>query len=65
MNPAEAVHAHQDLQATHAIGIHFGTFQLSDEAFDLPLIDLKRAQDMQKLLPDEFITLDVGESRIY
>ena len=65
MNPAEAVQAHQDLQATHSIGIHFGTFQLSDEAIDQPLIDLNHAKSIQKLVSDEFITLDVGESRIY
>lgn len=65
MNPSEAVHAHHDLQSTHSIGIHFGTFQLSDEAIDQPLIDLKLAKANERLRADEFIALDVGQSLIY
>ena len=30
MNPAEAVQAHLDLGAPSSIGMHFGTFQLTD-----------------------------------
>jgi len=36
MNPAEAVQAFADLDAAHALAIHFGTFQLTDEAHDAP-----------------------------
>jgi L-ascorbate metabolism protein UlaG (beta-lactamase superfamily) len=65
MNPREAVNAHQDLQALHTIGIHFGTFQLSDEAIDQPIIDLNNAKLAQKLAPDDFITLENGQSLVY
>jgi len=36
MNPEEAVRAHCDLRARRGIGMHFGTFQLTDEAIDAP-----------------------------
>ena len=32
MNPDEAVRAHLDVRARLSIGMHFGTFQLTDEA---------------------------------
>jgi N-acyl-phosphatidylethanolamine-hydrolysing phospholipase D len=34
MNPAEAPQAHDDLQPTQSIAIHWGTFQLGDETSD-------------------------------
>jgi L-ascorbate metabolism protein UlaG (beta-lactamase superfamily) len=40
MNPEEAVKAHQDLKAKVSVGIHFGTFQLTDEGIDDPPKDL-------------------------
>jgi L-ascorbate metabolism protein UlaG (beta-lactamase superfamily) len=65
MNPAEAVAAHRDLGAKHSIGMHFGTFQLSAEAIDQPLVDLKRALAENRIPETEFVTLEVGETRIY
>ena len=65
MNPAEAVEAHRDLGAKHSIGMHFGTFQLSAEAIDQPLHDLARALREQGIPESTFVTLEVGETRIY
>jgi L-ascorbate metabolism protein UlaG (beta-lactamase superfamily) len=65
MNPAEAVKAHRDLSAKHSIGMHFGTFQLSAEAIDQPLHDLARALKEQGVPESAFVTLEVGETRIY
>ena len=36
MNPADAVRAHLDLGGPPSIGMHFGTFRLTDEAWDDP-----------------------------
>lgn len=65
MNPAEALQAHHDLQASHSIGIHFGTFQLSDEAIDQPLIDLQAAKAKQQVADDAFVALDIGQTKVY
>ena len=44
MNPAEAVEAHRMLGAGRSLGMHWGTFQLTDEGIDEPL----RALDLAK-----------------
>lgn len=65
MNPAEAVEAHRDLGAKHSIGMHFGTFQLSAEAIDQPVLDLARALKERGVPESAFVTLEVGETRTY
>jgi len=62
MNPADAVQAFQDLGAARAIGMHFGTFQLTAEAIDAPLRDLATARVAAGVAEDRFVALDVGES---
>lgn len=54
MDPAEAVRAHQDLQARQSLAVHFGTFELSDEDQRQPPADLARARDAAGLPPDAF-----------
>jgi L-ascorbate metabolism protein UlaG (beta-lactamase superfamily) len=60
MNPADAVQAFQDLAAKRAIGMHFGTFQLTAEPIDAPPLELAAAA--ANLPEGSFATLDVGES---
>jgi L-ascorbate metabolism protein UlaG (beta-lactamase superfamily) len=65
MNPEEAVRAHLDLAARQSIGMHFGTFQLTDEAIDAPLLALAEALQAAGLTDDAFTTLGFGETRIF
>jgi L-ascorbate metabolism protein UlaG (beta-lactamase superfamily) len=65
MNPAEAVCAHRDLGSKQSIGMHFGTFQLTAEAIDQPVTDLKRALAEHGIPEVEFVTLHEGETRIF
>jgi L-ascorbate metabolism protein UlaG (beta-lactamase superfamily) len=62
MNPAEALQAHLDLEATQSLGMHFGTFQLTPEAIDDPLIALDEACRSRSVSPGQFRTLEFGES---
>lgn len=62
MNPAEAVRAMQDLQATYALAIHFGTFQLTDEAVDAPERDLATALAGKPALAERFRVLQNGQA---
>ena len=62
MNPADAVMAFQDLEAKRAIGMHFGTFQLTAEAIDAPIHDLAAARAEAGMADEAFMALDVGES---
>ena len=58
MNPAEAVQAHRDLGARQSVGMHFGTFQLTDEAIDAPVRALVETGVA------DFTTLGIGETRL-
>lgn len=60
MNPAEAVQAHRDLAARHSIGIHWGTFPLTDEALDQPPRDLAAAREAAGVAEADFPVLPVG-----
>jgi L-ascorbate metabolism protein UlaG (beta-lactamase superfamily) len=62
MNPAEAVRAHLDVGTRVSIGMHFGTFRLTDEGIDDPLRALERARDELHVAPDAFRVLDFGET---
>ena len=64
MNPAEAVDAHQLLNANVSIGIHFGTFvNLTDEGIEQPLKDLAEARTNAGVDPGRFVTLGFGDTR--
>jgi L-ascorbate metabolism protein UlaG (beta-lactamase superfamily) len=63
MNPAEAVDAHLALGARRSLGMHFGTFQLTDEAIDAPLTALEMARLAAGV--DTFGTLRFGETGVY
>jgi L-ascorbate metabolism protein UlaG (beta-lactamase superfamily) len=62
MNPAEAVQAHLDLEASKSVGMHFGTFQLTTEGIDEPLRALEDACRGREIPPSRFRTLPFGES---
>ena len=60
MNPAEAVQAHLDLEASESIGMHFGTFQLTTEGIDEPLRALEEARRVRNIPQSRFRTLGFG-----
>jgi L-ascorbate metabolism protein UlaG (beta-lactamase superfamily) len=64
MSPDDAVRAHLDLGARLSIGMHFGTFQLTDEGIADPLRDLAAARAAHGVSPDEFRVLDFGATLI-
>ncbi len=65
VNPEEAVRAHLDLGARHSLGMHFGTFQLTDEAIEAPVAALRDARHRAGLSQDDFDVLAFGETREY
>jgi L-ascorbate metabolism protein UlaG (beta-lactamase superfamily) len=62
MNPEDAVMAYKDLDAEFALPIHHKTFQLTDEAYDQPMIDLKKSLANENISENLFRELDFGES---
>jgi L-ascorbate metabolism protein UlaG (beta-lactamase superfamily) len=65
MNPEEAVLAHVALGAHRSVGMHFGTFQLTDEAIDAPLDALAAARLGVGMDPEQFNTNGFGETRVF
>jgi L-ascorbate metabolism protein UlaG (beta-lactamase superfamily) len=61
MNPEEAVKAFHDLGVEMALGHHYGTFQLTDEAIDAPLHALARARSDANIPVENFRALKPGE----
>jgi L-ascorbate metabolism protein UlaG (beta-lactamase superfamily) len=64
MNPDEAVRAHLDIKPRLSIGMHFGTFQLTDEGIDEPLRALERARAVHGVSPDAFRVLEFGATSV-
>jgi L-ascorbate metabolism protein UlaG (beta-lactamase superfamily) len=64
VNPAEAVRIHRDVHPRVAIGMHFGTFRLTDEGIDDPLRALDAARAEAGVRDDAFRVLEFGESAI-
>jgi L-ascorbate metabolism protein UlaG (beta-lactamase superfamily) len=62
MDSAEAVQAHLDLRALLSIGMHHGTFQLTAEGIDEPLLALREALRMAGVPPSRFRAVGAGES---
>jgi|TARA_B110000977_G_C11063583_1_gene486929 N-acyl-phosphatidylethanolamine-hydrolysing phospholipase D len=62
MNPTEAVQAFIDLGAKKAIGMHWGSFILTDEPVDEPPRLLKEVMINKFLKEDLFVTLKHGET---
>ncbi len=60
-NPEDAVLAHRDLKAAHSIGIHFGCFQLTDEAWDAPARELKLALEKHAVPLEDFSVPQPGQ----
>ena len=60
VDPAEAVRIFADVGAGHALGIHWGTFQLTDEAREAPVEGLAAALDAARIAPDRFVAAEAG-----
>ncbi len=61
MNPSDAVKALQDCGAQQALAHHHGTFQLTDEAIDAPVMALGEALDEAKIPRERFAVLKPGQ----
>ncbi len=59
----EAVRMHRDLGAKRSLGIHWGTFELTDEALDEPPRALAQALARAGVAEEHFFLLALGQTR--
>ena len=62
MNPEDAVQAHVDLGCAQSIGMHFGTFQLTDEGIDEPVRKLAEFCDARQISRASFVAPEPGQA---
>ena len=65
IDPAEAVQVMRDIGAQQAVGIHWGTFPLTDEALDQPIADLASALKAADVPAERFLLFRHGETRVW
>lgn len=59
----EAVQLHLDLGAKRSLGVHWGTFSLSDEPLDQPLHELQAARAEKGVSAESFFIMPIGATR--
>ncbi len=59
----EAVQVHLDLGAKRSLGVHWGTFSLSDEPLDQPIHELDAARIAKGVAETEFFIMPIGATR--
>jgi N-acyl-phosphatidylethanolamine-hydrolysing phospholipase D len=62
VNPEEAVQIHLDLKAKRSVGVHWGTFDLTDESLDQPPKDLASARTAKQLPKEAFDVMAIGQT---
>jgi N-acyl-phosphatidylethanolamine-hydrolysing phospholipase D len=63
VNTDEAVAAHIDLRANYSVGMHWGTFRLTDERLDEPPVKLAQSLAKAGISQDTFFLMQHGETR--
>jgi N-acyl-phosphatidylethanolamine-hydrolysing phospholipase D len=63
VDPAEAVRIHREIGSRQSLGIHWGTFELTDEPLDQPPRDLAAALRAQEVSAERFWLVKPGETR--
>jgi len=64
VDPAQAVELHTDIKSQQTLGIHWGTFQLTHEAFLEPVMLLEQALKEKGISESEFHAVNIGDTLI-
>jgi L-ascorbate metabolism protein UlaG (beta-lactamase superfamily) len=62
IGPAQAVTAFRQLDAAYALGVHWGTFEMTDEGINEPVTGLAAALRREGIVPSRFRVTQAGEA---
>ncbi len=65
IDPPQAVQIHQDLRSQHSLGMHWGTFRLTDEPPGEPPLYLQQALKLAGIPAEDFTVMAFGETRVF
>jgi N-acyl-phosphatidylethanolamine-hydrolysing phospholipase D len=65
VDPHDAVVIHQEVGAKKSVGMHWGTFKLTQEPLQEPPLELARQAKAAGMPPYEFDAMKIGETRMY
>lgn len=65
LDPVEAVQVHREVMAQQSIGMHWGTFKLTDEPLAEPPLYLHQVLRQSQLPPEQFQVMRIGETKIF
>lgn len=65
MDPSESVQAHIDLHSSYSVGMHWGTFKLSEEPLGEPPVYLEKVLKENGVTKEQFSTMKFGETRVF
>ena len=61
-NVEEAIQIHKDIKSKRSIGMHWGTFILTDEPMREPVEKLEQLTEQQNMSPEEFTVMQHGRT---
>lgn len=62
LNPKDSLQAFKDLESKKMIGIHFGTFKLTDEGYNDPIVTLREEIKASNMDPEKIIIPIFGKA---
>ena len=65
IDPEEAIKVHQEVGAKKSIGMHWGTFMLTQEPLQEPPLELARQRERVGMTLEEFSAMKIGETRVF
>jgi len=60
--PEDSVELHKDILSRKSIGMHWGTWTLTDELITEPPVRMRAAARKRGVKDDEFVVCDIGET---
>jgi len=65
IDPKEAVTVRKEVGAKRSVGMHWGTFMLTQEPLQEPPLELARQREAAGIPPEEFSVMKIGETRSF